>query len=199
MSTVVVSKFKLATCHVCEKTRMICHSPAAYAASRYHWRCSPRCEDAWNTAEKHCRLPACDCKCPNALVVDDAKLILADEARDLSPARLPVARTTSFARRAERPELAHRNTLLHRYREEEHRDWPPRVPGDRLGDIEAALQSLRDDIKELKQSLPAKIEEVAYEVAIDTIRDEVGEYESRLAKCEASIDTLNGDAHSSSE
>lgn len=91
-------------------------------------------------------------------------------------------------------DLVHRQQLIVRYNVDDRRDWPARIPGDRTGNIEAALQHLMEEMRMLRDSLPCKIEELAYPIAVDAARDEsvdVRELEERVKACEEVIERLH--------
>lgn len=221
----MVDKATLAICCVCGEERMVWHSERAYAAARYHWRCSGACEDRWNTMRKPtlaCRIAECKCgEVSEAKLVDGfIKLVAelpppmprpsvkgvleagekrkADEGPE-STAEAPPPRASRFrsnvARMSSQPQhvdLVHR--LIVRYNVDDRRDWPARIPGDRPGNIEAALQHLMEEMRMLRDSLPGKIEEIAYPIAVDAARDEsvdVRELEERVKACEEVIERLH--------
>lgn len=232
----MVDKAKLAICCVCGEERMIWHSERAYAAARYHWRCSGACEDRWNTMRKPtfaCRIAECKCgEVSEAKLVDGFIKLVAElpppmprpsvkdvleagEKRkaddgpeshaEAPPPPPPPPRARRFrsnvARMSSQPQppldhvdLVHRQQLIVRYNVDDRRDWPARVPGDRPGNIEAALQHLMEEVRMLRDSLPGKIEELAYPIAVDAARDEsvdVRELEERVKACEEVIERLH--------
>lgn len=227
-----VLKAKAAVCCVCGEERMIFHSERAYAAERYHWRCSGACDDRWERMKKPtfmCRITECKCdkvsgaknvegvirlleELPVAMPRPSVKNVLESESKRRAdegpvPPPPPPARRfrSNVARMSSQPpppptqnlstvDLVHREGLLRRYRVEERRDWPACLPDDRIGDVEAALQYLMEELRMLRDSLPSKIEELAYPIAVDAARDEsvdVRELEERVKACEDAIEGLH--------
>lgn len=218
LAALAVLPTKSAACCVCGEERMFFHSQGAYAVARYHWRCSDACEDRWAAMRKPtfmCRLAECKCDEAPSVVNDQGVLKLVGEdtpVKKVTPERpeaeppAPKKACGPSSKRVldekQRQDDTHidsadriqRAGLLRRYRVDDRRDWPARLPEDRIGNVEASLQYLMEELRMLRDALPRKIEEIAYEVAVDAARDaapDVSELVDRITQCEEDIRGLS--------